>query len=50
MLLLFSISITDHLFGKELFIWFTVRMPFVNVYQFLCVLLFLLVLRVKCWI
>ena len=36
---------TDHRFGKKLFIRLTVRV-FINVDQFLCVLFFLLILRV----
>ena len=49
MLLLFSnmIAECDHLFGKDLLIRSAVCV-FVYVYQFLCVLLSLLVLRVGC--
>ena len=46
MLMLFQLGyLYDHLFGKELFIRFTV-MPFVNVCQFVCALLSVLDLRV----
>ena len=38
--------LNDRLFGKELFIWFTVCELFINI----CVFFFLLVLRVGCWI
>ena len=51
MLLLFVIRVTylnDHLFGKELFIWFPVRVFQECLSNFVCVLLALLVLRVGC--
>ena len=53
MLLLFGlIRVNDHLFGKELFI-LSFGLPcvsFMNVYQFVCVVLLFLVLRVGCGI
>ena len=51
MLLLFSVKeLHDHLFGKELFILFTVPVFRDCLSIFVCVLLSLLVLRVGCGI
>ena len=49
MLLLFSVmSLNDQLFGKELFIRFTVRVFRGRLSNLMCVLLSLYVLRVGC--
>ena len=51
MLLLFAIRVAewnDHMFGKRLFIRFTVRVFRGRLSNFMCVLLSLLVLRVGC--
>ena len=49
MLLLFQLwYLNDHLFGKELFIRFTLRVFRERLLVFVCVLLSLLVLRVGC--
>ena len=49
MLLLFSIRVAEHhLFGKELFIGFPVCVFHGHLSNFVCILLFLLVLGVGC--